>query len=246
MAANTKSLDLERGSSQYASIVDGSQTGLDLSTDFSMEAWLKLESLPSSYPDDMGIIGKDAGGDRAYLFQINQAANKPRILFFDAAVNLSQFESDDALTAGSYIHLGVAVDISVPSAQFWIDKSPVSGVTTLNSAATSIKNTASIFTLGARNTANDFFDGLADEVAIYNALQDFSVLDNEADKTGRDNLVAYWKLNDDYVDVTANNNDLTASGSPVFSATVPFANYTAVAAVGGNPMSFNSGGFAVG
>jgi hypothetical protein len=41
-----------------------------------------------------------------------------------------------------------------------------------------------------------------------------------------DNLVAYWKLNNNYLDETTNDNDLTASGSPVFSDNVPFADKT--------------------
>ena len=36
--ANTHSLDLERGSNQYASIADAAQTGLDLSGDFTIVA----------------------------------------------------------------------------------------------------------------------------------------------------------------------------------------------------------------
>ena len=43
----TYSLDLEKGSSQYAYITDVSQTGLDVTGDFTIEAWIKLESQPT-------------------------------------------------------------------------------------------------------------------------------------------------------------------------------------------------------
>jgi hypothetical protein len=36
------------------------------------------------------------------------------------------------------------------------------------------------------------------------------------------NLVGYWKFNNNYLDETSNNNDLTASGSPVFSTDYAF------------------------
>ena len=42
------------------------------------------------------------------------------------------------------------------------------------------------------------------------------------------NLVGYWKLNNDYTDETSNGNDLTASGSPVFSTNIPWENPTGV------------------
>ena len=48
-SANTHSTDLESGSSQYWSITDASQTGLDITGDFSIEGWVKLESLNISF-----------------------------------------------------------------------------------------------------------------------------------------------------------------------------------------------------
>jgi len=42
--AASASIDLERSSSQYLSITDASQTGLDFTGDFTIEGWVKLES----------------------------------------------------------------------------------------------------------------------------------------------------------------------------------------------------------
>jgi hypothetical protein len=42
---NTHSLDLELSSSQYAYITDANQTGLDITGDFTIEAWIKLNRL---------------------------------------------------------------------------------------------------------------------------------------------------------------------------------------------------------
>lgn len=57
--ANTYSLVLNSGSSQYAYINDASQTGLDLSGDFTFEAYVNPESAPGSYT----IISKEDGYD---------------------------------------------------------------------------------------------------------------------------------------------------------------------------------------
>ena len=54
--ANSHSLDLESSSSQYASITDASQTGLDITGDLTIELWAKFESLPSEY--NYSIVSK--------------------------------------------------------------------------------------------------------------------------------------------------------------------------------------------
>jgi len=45
-------------------------------------------------------------------------------------------------------------------------------------------------------------------------------------------LVGYWRFENNYLDETTNNNDLTASGSPVFSTDIPFIT-TSIKAVSG-------------
>jgi len=56
--ANTHSIALAAASSQSLSITDGSQTGLDLSGDFTIEAWIKLTQLPSTAGTEFGIVSK--------------------------------------------------------------------------------------------------------------------------------------------------------------------------------------------
>ena len=47
-SSNTASVDLEANSSQYASISDASQTGLDLTSDLTLALWVRFEFVPSS------------------------------------------------------------------------------------------------------------------------------------------------------------------------------------------------------
>jgi len=70
-----------------------------------------------------------------------------------------------------------------------------------------------------------FFDGLIDEVRVWNDIRsDAEVDDNKlTELVGNEaGLAGYWKLNNDYLDETSNNNDLTAVAAPVFSTDVPF------------------------
>ena len=46
LGANTHSIDLESGSSQYLSIADVSQTGLDITGDMTIACAVRVESLP--------------------------------------------------------------------------------------------------------------------------------------------------------------------------------------------------------
>ncbi len=77
------SLDFELSSSQFAYITDASQSGLDLSSDFTIEAWLNLEQLPSTAGTSFAIVSKDRDAsplDRSYLLEINSSNDKIRII----------------------------------------------------------------------------------------------------------------------------------------------------------------------
>ena len=69
--ANTKSINLVASSSQYLSISDGSQSGLDLASDFTIEFWFKLSQTLSDQ-DNQTIVDKwvGSGGNRSYYFRL--------------------------------------------------------------------------------------------------------------------------------------------------------------------------------
>lgn len=225
---NSHSLDLERSSSQYAAIADASQTGLDLSTDFTFEAWINLESLPSVAGGDFSIIAKDPGGieNRGYGWSIDTADDKLFVYWSDTGTSVgSRFKMDEAFDSndlGVWIHVAVSVDISVPSAVFY--KNGVATAHTAVSASdTTINNNAVQFCVGCLDGASNFFDGKLDEVRAWNDIRTAAeVLENHRKQLAGNEagLVAYYKLNNNYLDETTNNNDLTSSGSPSFSTDV--------------------------
>lgn len=227
--ANTHSLDLEFSSSQYASIADASQTGLDITTDHTFEAWINLETLPSTLGSDVVIMAKDdVGTSRAYAFVIRSADDKLNVVFINGG-NTTRIEMDEAFVSGdlgTWIHVAAAVDISVPSAAFYKNTVSKSNTAAL-SAATAIDNSTAPFFIGAKfasSSATQFFDGLIDDARIWSDIRTSGEISANWKKelVGNEaNLVGYWKLNNDYTDETSNSNDLTASGSPVFSTSVP-------------------------
>lgn len=231
--ANTHSLDLELSSSQYAYITDASQTGLDITGDITIEAWIKLEQLPSTAGSIFVITGKGDWGNavntRAYYFAIN-TSNK---LFFsfssdggNSNVAGTSSDSTSLFTAGVWHHVAVTLDASASSMELYVDG--VNVADTESGSITSIYNSNNDFFVGSRKangTYTDFFDGLIDEVRVWNDIRTSGEISANYDSElvgNESGLVGYWKLNNNYLDETSNNNDLSASGSPVFSTDVPF------------------------
>lgn len=222
---NTHSLDLEASSSQFAAIVDGSQTGLDFSNTLSIEAWVKMETsggvIASKYNEQgnqRGYKFSINGGYLSYQYSSNGAANPGS---YDVTASTNQ------LVVGSWYHAAVTVTTASKDIKFYVNGVLCSnGSSNDNSAGTSILNTTADFALGKyqiNGPANsDFFDGLLDEVRLWSDIRTQAELVDNMYKqisASEGGLVAYYRLNNSYLDETSNNNDLTSSGSPTFITT---------------------------
>src|SRR3990167_7012158 len=222
---NTYSIDLELSSSQYLSITDAAQTGLGLTGDFTLQAWLNFETLPSANGYEMKIISKGIS-NTAYFWRIG-SDDLMHVRYFDGGGNVTTADTNSAAITsgelGTWIHYKIKVDVSVPSITMYKNGSSI-GVTMVYNGATSIRTNTEDFIIGALNTPTEFFDGKIDEVRVYNALVDddytVELVGNEA------NLQGYWQFDNDLLDMTANNNDLTNNNSAIFSTSVPFSGDT--------------------
>jgi len=158
LAANQYSLDFESDSAQTLSITDATQTNLDLSGDFTIEAWIKPESLESNRP--MDIVSKDSSTDRGYAFSLGGTPGVLQVIFIDALGNASQFETDPVITTpGEWHHVAVVTDVSVPSATFYVNGKITPVTLIAYNAATSINNSAAPFRIGTRGGDTFYFDG---------------------------------------------------------------------------------------
>ena len=219
--ANTKSLDLELSSSQYAYISDANQTGLDLNSDFTMEFWAKLESLSSG---DHYVIMKYIASSKAYYAGFDSIGRMKLEFYNDAGVYTRLLSDNDITSIGNWKHYAITVDISVPSAVLYVDGVSVD-ITLDKTDATSIKNSSADFVIGAfKENSNSYVDGLIDEVRVWNDIRTATeISDNyqkelDGDESG---LVGYWKFNDSALDETSNDNDLTLVNTPSYSSDVP-------------------------
>jgi hypothetical protein len=229
--ANSHSIDLEDGSSQSLSITDANQTGLDITGDISIEAWIKRESAT----DNDVICSKflSAGDQRSWQFSITSAGVLGFIYSsdggFTASSNITWHITDSAqiTSLDTWYHVAITVDVSAKTLVFYVNGSSVASSN--NGAqwnfATSINNSTAEVSIGADEAhASNFFDGLIDEVRIWDDIRTAQeISDNyETELVGNEaNLQAYWKLNNSLLDETSNDNDLTNNNSAVFSTDIP-------------------------
>lgn len=237
---NTHSIDLESESSQTLSITDALQTGLDLTSDFTIELWVKPESQPAA-DDVYYFVTKylGTGNQRSYFFAYRNNSGA-----YQLGMNLS---ADGVETEGAFVnqtlnnatwyHVAVTWDASASTYKYYVNGSQ-SGSDVVRSY-TSVYNGTAVFYIGGF-AAGDTFDGLIDEVRIWNDIRTQPELaaSYQSELTGTEtNLVGYWQLDNSLLDETVNNNDLTNNNSAVFSTTVPFAGSEA-----GSPCSYSGTG----
>ena len=233
MSLNTHSLDLEAGSSQYASRAD--IASLSFTGDWTFEFNVKIESLPGVGAFYV-FLSKDDTGERSYSLQLMNDGGTYKIQaeIFDAA------EAQDSVrhtwagaSAGTWFHIAVTCDVSAAVAsqfEYFIDGSSAgNGDVDADNAVSAIKDSAAAFAIGSKNTLGTperFFDGLIDDVRVWRDIRTPTEISDNYQKQlvgNETDLMGYWKLNNDYTDSQVSGlSDLTASGSPVFSSDVPF------------------------
>lgn len=214
--AQTLSLNLLSASSQYASIADGSQSGLDITGDMTIEMWVRLTTHA-----DANLAGKwnSTGNQRSFIFQYSASTG----LYFAISTDGSAATDGSiaqTLSTKKWYHVAVAYDASAGTAEVYLN-----GVSlgTISSLATSIFNSSANFEVGHFQSSGTYCNGKIKDVRVWNTLRtDQEIADNfNVIQTGAESgLVSNWLFEGDYTD-QAGNNDLTASGSPVFHPDVP-------------------------
>jgi len=217
--ANTYSIDLEAGSSQYLSCLDS--TSLSITGDMTIEFWTKRESVGGSYT----VLSKwrDGGTNNSYGLEFN--SNNDLVAYISStgsAYTGKAFVNSDVNTTGVWYHVAFVYTASTGGGECYINGSSVGTVTGF---PTSIYNGTDPFWIGRDQTYNQYYDGLIDEVRVWNDVRTAGEIsaNYQQELVGNEaNLVAYWKLNNALTDSTSSGNTLTNNGTAVFSTDVPF------------------------
>jgi len=176
--------DLERADS---SDLERSDTA-SLSTgdiDFSVVAWIKLESLPSVAGGFYTIAGKTANAtEREWELCIDSANDKLEFLVYNAAGSVvgDTGSVDSALQVGVWYFVYAYHDSVNNKVGFRVNASSTNNEVATTGAPT---DAASPFSIGARYAVSErFFDGVIDEVAFWKRL----LTDAEVNRLYRDGM----------------------------------------------------------
>lgn len=150
------SADFESANSEYLTITDANQVGLDIATTQSWSFWVRLES-----DTDPVVVDKTAAGSMSYWLQLRVATDAFRF------TNSAEIAIDNATTIDPLIWYHFVVTYNAGTVEVFKDGTSVG----TGSNGTSLTNSTAPFTIGRVNKyAGNYVDGLVDIVEIYNRV----------------------------------------------------------------------------
>ncbi|MBX9765498.1 LamG domain-containing protein [Patescibacteria group bacterium] len=229
-ALNSHSVNFVRATSQYYSITDANQSGLDILGDATIEAWVKLGSAPGT-DEQYGIVSKWRSPSPSYAYTFyywNNASTGTNQLVFqnsDSGTQTGFAAINYTLPVGVWTHVAIVFRSGIPEIEMFVNGTSIG--TASGNLFTSTFNSDANFEIGSNSEAENLFNGLVDEVRVWNIARTGSEIANgrftELNPTFNSNLTGYWKFDTlDGSDVTANGNTLSPVNAPGFSIDVPF------------------------
>jgi hypothetical protein len=235
----TQCTDLESGSSQYWSKT--SPAGITFTTTFTCAAWVKLES----YGAIGGIIARrnvdTEGWDLAITAEGTVQLGGRRILS-----NNKVIASYQSIPLNKWVHVAACLDMTAgdTSAQkIWINGVEVPRQYTLTGTATALVQGTTALVVGAQKSAGtNPFDGEIAQASVHSAcLSDAQIkaMASQTISSSSPSIVSGFTFNGAATDVSANANDLTASGGAGYATDSPF-NATEYGIITANAFSTNT------
>jgi hypothetical protein len=168
--------DFELANTEYLSISDASQTGLDCATTdkITVSAWVKFESIPAGtwqpvvvkddgQPNRSYAIGFRDRGDGKYSAEMLVSRDGDNATSFQNYLDAS---SSGYLSTGVWYHAVWIFDGSTTNFTFYLNGTS-KGSVSLNANATAIFNSGATFMIGKLGASAVYFDGVIDEVTIW-------------------------------------------------------------------------------
>lgn len=212
----TKSLDLERDSTQYTSASDSAS--LSPTNNFTFEGWVNFESLPTGLEYTFCSHWDSSVNQKGFLFRLRDTT-------FEAEVSSNGSSSDLkgvtwSPSTATWYH--VAWTFASGTGKFYVNGAQQGSDVTFT--PTSMHNSSAAFNVGSIQGANATFDG---KLSLWRV---WDVVRTEAEIAGAmctvfgtatTNMGAEWSLNDVYTDASGNGNTLSPANSPVFATDIP-------------------------
>lgn len=157
-------VDLESGSTQYMSITDAAQTGLDLTgTNFSFNFWAKPESQPSA-GTQRALIAKfqPAAGERQYQTYYYEDGG---VFYLGIQITTTSGGVAQTLSNATWYMITYVFDDTANSCEVFVNGSSIGTISGLTSAVT---DSGQEFRLGYSNGGAGLWDGMFDEIGVWN------------------------------------------------------------------------------
>ena len=190
---------------------------------------MKVESNPAN-GDIYTIASKLHGGNmnRSYWLVYLNDSGTNKILFSvsDASATTNHKYFTQTLTPGTWYHIATVYTAASSNFEVFVNGSSIGAQT---GTLTAIGNSSVNFTVGMSYdnpglSTYNFFDGMIDELRLWNVSRSSSEIDTNKDRELAGNesgLTAYYQLDNSHADSTVSANTLTAVNSPQFSTNVP-------------------------
>jgi len=159
-----KAADFESDNSEYLSITDAAQTGLDITGEITIALWFKLETLGIT----KSFVSKylTTGDKRCYKLVFNDADNKIYFFVSPDGVGASSAITASTFSVGTWYHVVATLNQTTDEMQIYINGSADGSAVSFTS---NISDKDAAFCIGsADNGAAEYMDGLIDEVIVWN------------------------------------------------------------------------------
>lgn len=203
--APTQCANLDDASSQHATLATGSVSGMSFTDDYTLEAWVK----PDAYPAAATVVSRRVSSTSGFDMYID-GDGKVYSRGFNGG-STEQAISYASVPLHKWTHLAATHDHSGNAHDIYFNGILVSHT---QSGTISAIVQGGPLQIGASNTSN-YFSGKICEVRIWEAIRSQTEIQDNMNQQlvgTESNLVGYWKLDGNFDDSTANNNDLAASG----------------------------------
>ena len=226
--ANTHSADFTAANSEYFSLANASITGLFINGDLTVEWWQKMDDQSAQYTVCQ-LAGTGETEANNYIISINIGTDGSLKFFHEqgAGGNTDVSSSASIAGTGSWEHFAVVRDTANKVYKVYKDTVFQEDVSYTNNPT---GGTGGDFAIGASfNGGSGHFNGQIDDMRIWDDIRTSTeISDNyQTELVGNEtNLQGYWKFNNDAVDETSNNNDLTNNNTVVFTTDVAFTEST--------------------
>lgn len=226
--ANVYSIDLEKGSTQYLEANDS--VSLSPTGDLTIEMWVKFESLPGPATSTYYyyLAKRQTTNSYGLFTDYNNlsAGNYTLGMYINNGGGNFFYQILGTPSLGQWYHLAASFDASAATVEFMVDG--ISIGTHNIGGVTSIADTDSTVCIGHSGSGAFDFDGLIDEVRIWDITRTAAEINtNKAVMIdSASGLKASWHLENGLTDSSGNSNTLTNVNSAVFSTDVPFSGVT--------------------